>query len=128
MLMLIGIISHTNPARLHVADEGALSISVCQYVIQLIVDHCGLRVKRVTLSLYFSFVVCRDGQRVAATHLLSLSNSAYLPNGSHEEFEDIKEVIRIRKSKKNRQRHGQKKKYKRTNNDLQNIHIKLKIE
>jgi hypothetical protein len=38
------------------------------------------------------------------------------------------EVIRIRKSKKNRQHNDQKKKYKRTNNDLQNIHIKLKIE
>ena len=42
-----------------------------------------------------------------------------------EEFEDTKEVIRIRISKKNRQNSGQKKKYKRTNNDLQNIHIKL---
>jgi len=42
------------------------------------------------------------------------------------EFEDIKEVVRIRISKKNRQRNGQlKTKYKRTNNDLQNIHIKL---
>jgi hypothetical protein len=39
-----------------------------------------------------------------------------------------KGVIRIRKSKKNRQHNAQKKKYKRTNNDLQNIHIKLKIE
>ena len=46
-----------------------------------------------------------------------------------KDFEDTKEgVIRIRKSKKNRQHNGQKKKYKRTNNDLQNIHIKLKIE
>jgi len=44
-----------------------------------------------------------------------------------EEFEDTKWVIRIRISK-NRQHNGQKKKYKRTNNDLQNIHIKLKIE
>jgi len=35
-----------------------------------------------------------------------------------EEFENIKGVIRIRKSKKNRQHNGQKKKYKRTNNDL----------
>jgi hypothetical protein len=35
---------------------------------------------------------------------------------------------RIRISKKYRQHYGQKKKYKRTNNDLQNIHIKLKIE
>ena len=42
-------------------------------------------------------------------------------------FKDTKEVIRIRKSKKNRQHNGQKKNYKRTKNDLQNIHIKLKI-
>jgi hypothetical protein len=45
-----------------------------------------------------------------------------------EEFEDTKGVIRIRISKKNRQHNGQKKKYKKTNNDLQNIHIKLKIQ
>jgi hypothetical protein len=45
-----------------------------------------------------------------------------------EEFDDTIGVIRIRISKKNRQHNGQKKKYKRTNNDLQNIHIKLKIE
>ena len=38
-----------------------------------------------------------------------------------EEFEDTKRVIRIRKSKKNRQHNGQKKEVKRTNNDLQNI-------
>ena len=49
-------------------------------------------------------------------------------DGLKEEFEDTKGVIRIRISKKNRQHNGQKKKYKRTNNDLQNIHIKLKIE
>jgi hypothetical protein len=45
-----------------------------------------------------------------------------------EEVEDTKRVIRIRISKKNRQHNGQKKKYKTTNNDLQNIHIELKIE
>jgi len=45
-----------------------------------------------------------------------------------EEFEDTKVAIRIRISKKNRQHNGQKKKYKRANKDLQNIHIKLKIE
>ena len=44
-----------------------------------------------------------------------------------EEFEDTKGAIRIRISKKNRQQNGQKKKYKRTNNDQQNIHIKLKM-
>jgi len=47
---------------------------------------------------------------------------------SQEEFEDIKGVIRIRISKKNRKHNGQKKNYKGTNNDLQNIHIKLQIE
>jgi hypothetical protein len=40
-----------------------------------------------------------------------------------EEFEDTKGVIRILKSK---DRHGQKKKNKRTNNDLQNITHKTK--
>ena len=45
-----------------------------------------------------------------------------------EKFEDTKGVIRIRKSKKNRQHNGQKKKDKGTNNDLQNTNIKLKIE
>ena len=45
-----------------------------------------------------------------------------------EEFEDTNGVIRIRLSKKNIQYNGQTKINKRTNNDLQNIHIKLKIE
>jgi len=35
-----------------------------------------------------------------------------------EEFEDTKRVIRVRISRKNRQHNGQKKKDKRTNNDL----------
>ena len=46
----------------------------------------------------------------------------------NKEFEDTKGVIRIRKSMKVRQHNGQEKRDKRTNNDLQNIHIKLKIE
>jgi hypothetical protein len=45
-----------------------------------------------------------------------------------EEFENTKGAIRICISKKNRQHNGQKKKYKRTNNNLQNIHIEQKIE
>ena len=35
-----------------------------------------------------------------------------------EEFEDTKGVIKIRKSKKDKQHNGQNKKYKRTNSDL----------
>jgi hypothetical protein len=49
-------------------------------------------------------------------------------NDLQEEFEDTKGVIRIRKSKKDRQLNCQKKKDKSTNNDLQTLHIKLKIE
>jgi hypothetical protein len=45
-----------------------------------------------------------------------------------EEFEDTKGVIRIRKSKKDRQHNGQKKKYKRQTTVYKTLHIKLKIE
>jgi Ca2+/Na+ antiporter len=41
-------------------------------------------------------------------------------SSKYEEIEDIKGVIRIRKSKKNRQPNGLMKKSKTTNNDLQN--------
>ena len=51
-----------------------------------------------------------------------------MPEGGKEELEDTKWVIRSRISKNNRQHNDQQKKYKWTNNDLQNIHIKLKIE
>ena len=44
-----------------------------------------------------------------------------------EEFKDTKGVIKFRISK-NRKHNDQKKKYKRTKNDLQNIHITLNIE
>ena len=44
---------------------------------------------------------------------------------SEQEFEDTKGIIRIHKSK-DRQHNGQKKKDKRTNNDLQNTTQKTK--
>ena len=47
---------------------------------------------------------------------------------TQEEFDNTKELIRIRISKKIRQHNDKKKKHKKANNDLQNIHIKLKIE
>ena len=57
-------------------------------------------------------------------HLFSfLCFSSFVVLCTQEEVEDNKEVIRIRKSK-NRQHNGQKKK---TQNDKQNIHIKLKM-
>ena len=60
-------------------------------------------------------------------HNLVYTTGCPLKKSQLEEFEDTKWVIRIRISK-DRQHNGQKKKYKRTNNDLQNMHIKLKIE
>jgi hypothetical protein len=44
-----------------------------------------------------------------------------------EEFEDTKWVIIVGKSKKDRQHNDQKIKNKRTNNVLQNMHIKDQI-
>ena len=49
----------------------------------------------------------------------------YVLNIVYEAFEDTKGVIRIRKSKKDRKHNGQKKKDKRTNNDLQIINLKI---
>ena len=62
------------------------------------------------------------------SYFLGIPRESYLV--SLEEFEDTKVelVMHIRKLKKDRQHNGQKKKDKRTNNDLQSIHIKLKIE
>jgi hypothetical protein len=54
-------------------------------------------------------------------YFINLANCNF-EKTSYEEFEDTKGVIRICISKKNRQPNGQKKKEKRTNNDLQNIH------
>ena len=45
---------------------------------------------------------------------------------SSEDFEDTKGVIRIRISKKKNRQHNGPKKYKRTNNDQQNIMHKIK--
>jgi hypothetical protein len=58
---------------------------------------------------------------------VSLSNSLMLCPFCCFELGDTKGAIRNRKSKKERQHNGQAKKDKRTNNDVQNIHIKLKI-
>jgi len=44
----------------------------------------------------------------------------------YEEFEDTKGVIRIHKSKKDRQHNDQNKKDKKTNSDLQNFTQKTK--
>jgi hypothetical protein len=74
-----------------------------------------------------SFSLESQGQRGRDPMVVGFTTTCAI-SSYPEEFEDTKGTIRIRISKKNRQHNGQKKKYKRTNNDLQNIHIKLKIE
>ena len=66
--------------------------------------------------------------RLSVIIKLGLLKRIYSMHVDKEELEDTKGLIRICISKKNRQHNDQKKKYKRTNNKLQNIHIKLKIE
>jgi hypothetical protein len=67
---------------------------------------------------------------IAGNIIQLVEDIQYLVEGTNKYFifEDTKGVIRICILKKNRQHNGQKKKYKRINNDLQNIPIKLKIE
>ena len=48
------------------------------------------------------------------------NHNLIIKDSVEEEFEDIKGVFRIHKSKKDRQHNDQKKKDKGTNNDLQN--------
>ena len=64
-----------------------------------------------------------DIMQLASIEIQSLNCRRRISYFMEEEFEDTKGEIRIRTSKKNRQHNGQKKKYKRTNNDLQNIHM-----
>jgi predicted YcjX-like family ATPase len=52
------------------------------------------------------------------------NQNPYIEEQTAQWPKDTKEVNRIRISKKNRQHNGQKKRYKRTSNDLQSIHIK----
>jgi hypothetical protein len=59
--------------------------------------------------------------------LLTCPKNLGLSSVYWEDFEDTKIVIIIRKSKQDRHQNGEKKQDKRTNNDLPNIHIKLKI-
>jgi hypothetical protein len=65
------------------------------------------------VTMHLSFIIV----------ILRCQNKTFTPkiSFSYKKFEDIKGVIRIRISKKNRQHNGQKKKDKRANNDPQNI-------
>jgi hypothetical protein len=76
----------------------------------------------ITLSLdnsVISLFICSFHIRFEITKYLTLIYR--WNNAIQEELEDTKGVIRICKSKKDRQHNGQKKNEKRTNNDLQNI-------
>ena len=65
---------------------------------------------------------------VVLNNFVDLSEHVPGSGNSMKSFKIPKGVIRKSISKKNRQHNDQKKEYKRANYDLQNIHIKLKIE
>ena len=92
--------------------------------------------KKIAITLQIIFDKSRRAMLLSFCMEISQCNSFFQKGSlfitfkllSYEEFEDTKGVIRTCISQKNKQHNGQKKKYKRTNNDLLNIHIKLKIE
>ena len=86
-----------------------------------------IKIKQIGTQCYVASLTggCIDasGQLTTASLFLKAVITFYVNCEYQEEFEDTKGVM-----KTDRQHNGQKKKDKRTNNDLQNIHIKLKIE
>jgi hypothetical protein len=71
-------------------------------------------------------IVLQHVTSLPSTQLFALKSKRQNNNISPENFEDTKGAIIIRISKKNRKHNCQTD--ERTNNDLQNMHIKLKIE
>jgi hypothetical protein len=93
---------------------------------ELVKQGTGLKVDEIQWVLTVPAIwsdSAKQFMRASAEKVLYVTNI----DKSEEESEDTTGVIRIRISK-NRQHNGQKKKYKRTNNDLQNMHIKLQTE
>ena len=70
---------------------------------------------------FLMFTLHKSGtRRLLFVYKINIANIySYTFIVQQEEFEDTKGVIRIRKSKKDRQHNDQKKKDKRTTNDLQ---------
>ena len=73
----------------------------------------------VSTAIYF-LLHCDEWDR-----LVALPRHKFVTGATLLQLEDTKGVIRIHKSKKDRQHNGQKKKKKKQKKDLQNIHIKL---
>ena len=93
---------------------------------ELVKQGTGLKVDEIQWVLTVPAIwsdSAKQFMRASAEKVLYVTNI----DKSEEESEDTTGVIRIRISK-NRQHNGQKKKYKRTNNNLQNMHIKLQTE
>ena len=86
-----------------------ISLHVFIYLYFVYVYFTTNSLKLWTTHIFFNIVL--DHFTGDVMNIVTLSNW-------QEEFEDTKGVIRIRISKKNRHHNGQKKMYKRTNNDL----------
>ena len=105
--------------NLHYTENTTVLLLTKTYIIQRIPLSCHGQ-KPTLYREYHCPVTDKNLHYTENTIVLSLKNS-------QEEFKVTKGAIRIRISK-NRQNNGQKKMYKRTKNNQQNIHIKLKIE
>ena len=91
-----------------------------------------IKIKQIDTQCYVASLtggcIVASDQLTTASLFIKAVIKVYVNCEYQEQFEDTTGVIIIRISKTNRQHNGQKKKDKRTNNDLQNIQIKLKIE
>ena len=91
-----------------------------------------IKIKQIDTQCYVASLtggcIIASDQLTTASLFIKAVIKCYVNCEYQEQFEDTTGVIIIRISKTNRQRNGQRKNDKWANNDLQNIHIKLKIE
>ena len=104
-----------------------ITFFLVRYLCKCIPESSNQNTAFLKLSFLIGHYSC-TGTKIVLESFMTVRPCQQYNQQYQEECEDVKVIIRIRKSKKNRKRNGQKKKYKSTNNDIQNIHIKLKIE
>jgi hypothetical protein len=128
-LMSVITSTHSYVATVEVANNSSLTLTMFNRLLKRIffprhsgevVGYSFERWPRMTILVMLGLIWAMWFQR-------KISRYEFWKNNK-EELEDTKGLIRIRISKKNRQLNGQKKINKRTNNNIQDMHIKPKIE
>ena len=112
-----------------VTIQNSVSLAQCTTECRSNVKCSAASYSETTLDCHLDISGTSNFQKTPATGWRTIIRANFGKyNKLEEEFEDIKGIIGIRKSKKDRQHNGQKKKYKREKTIYKTINIKIKIE